>query len=262
MPSPMTASICQAGALSGSAARRALISPLNGGLRASCSAAATADAIVGVHARDELVTDELPLRRADGAAERRAHERHDAVAVDLDDEIGLHVGQQLQALAQPTDLLVVDGLHVRLADEEQIGHRPRLAALDDRPQGDAHPDPLAVRAAELLLEDLLAVAAKAAGALGPPGHDAGPLPSQQIAARAAHESEQRRVESDRLADVRDHGDGLLQRQVRQHLEHDLDALAHRRRAAARAIQNACPSPSGEGPSSSIIILAQSFTVAS
>ena len=125
----------------------------------------------------------------------------DAVAVDLDDEVGLHVGQQLQALAQAPDLVVVDGLDVRLADEQHVGHRPRLAALGDRPEGDAYPDLLTVGAPEVLLEDLLAFAAKSAGAVGPPGHDAGPVPPEQVAARAAHELEQRRVEGDRLAGV-------------------------------------------------------------
>ena len=80
------------------------------------------------------MTDELLLHRADGAAERRAHEHHDAVAIDLDDEVGLHVGEQLQALAQATDLIVVDALDVRLADEQHVGHRPGLAALGDRPK--------------------------------------------------------------------------------------------------------------------------------
>src|SRR5665648_875423 len=113
-------------------------------------------------AEKELVGHEFISRvraadRADGAAERRAHERHHAVAVDLDDESGLRVGQQLQALAQAADLVVIDGLHVRLADEEQVGHRPGLAPLGDRPQGDAHPDLLAARAAEVLFEDLLAL---------------------------------------------------------------------------------------------------------
>jgi len=135
------------------------------GRSTAAGGAATGGAVLLAQARDEVPARQIPLRGVHGAAERRARERHEPVAVDLDDVVGLRVGKQLQARAQAAHLVVVDGLHVGLVEEEHVGHRALLATLGDRTQGDAHPELLAAGSLEILLEDLLPLAAKAARAV-------------------------------------------------------------------------------------------------
>ena len=164
---------------------------------------------------------------AQSAAERGTHEGHQRVAVDLDDVVGLRVGQQLQALAQPPDLLVVHRLHVRPRDEQHVGHRPLLAALRQRAERDAHPHGVAAGAGEMLLEDLLALAAEAPRPLRPRRHDARPHLADDAGTGVAEQPQERRVHGDGLAGVGDDGQRLLERQVPEHLEHRLDAPAQR-----------------------------------